>query len=176
MGTVDAMAKRLGTTLRRMRELNDAENGITPTSPQWKGKEAALQELRAGLPQIFEVLRDLPRLERDPAKAAQFYSTMFTETAELDDATRARIRPAFESWVKQLQEDALTLAQRPKEPKAAVAAWDERRVAAMHAMGRELQAIVPADKTEQMSMFETMFIQPGAGAGASFDIMTGRNK
>ena len=177
MGTVESMAKGLGTTLRRMRELNDFDQGTVPNSPQWKGKEAAMKELQSGLPKIFEVMRELPRLERDPAKAARFYATMLAETAELDRPIQDEMERALFAWVQKLQQDSLALPQRPKEPAELVSQWDARRIAAMQAIGAQLETLVPSEKTKLVSLLRTLFIEDDpVAAKTSFDIMTGRKK
>jgi hypothetical protein len=177
LGTVESMAKRFGTTLRRMREMNEANKNPAPGSGDAQAQDVTMQELQAGLAQVFTALRELPRLERNPAKAARFYATMLGETAELDDGTRARLEPVLHAWIQQLQQDSLALSQRPREPKEAVAEWDERRVAAMHKISGELQTLLPEVKTERLSLFEAMLIQPEMpGASGAFDIMSGRNR
>jgi RNA polymerase sigma factor (sigma-70 family) len=177
LGTVESMAKRFGTTLRRMREMNEGNKNPAPGSADAQAQDAAMKELQAGLAQVFTALRELPRLERNPAKAARFYATMLGETAELNDGTRARLEPVLNAWIQQLQQDSLALSQRPREPKEVVVEWDERRIAAMHKISGELQTLLPEEKAERLSLFEAMLIQPEMpGASGAFDIMSGRNR
>jgi hypothetical protein len=177
LGSVEAMAKELGSTLRRMNDLRDATADSTaypPRSPEWKKREAAMQEIEAGVPKLFSVLRELPQLERDPVKAARFYATLVGESAELDEQTRARLEPHLQAWVSRLQHDALALPQRPLEPDEAKTDWDKRRIAAMQEISTELQMLVPAAKAERVSLFRALMLEPKPDhAREAFDMIIG---
>jgi hypothetical protein len=180
LGSVEAMAKELGITLRQMTELKDLgpnAPSYPPGSPEWKKREATLRQIEAGVPKLFSVLRELPRLEREPEKAARFYATLIGESAGLDDATRAKLEPPLQKWVSQLQRDFLALPQRPREPDSAKDDWDRRRIAAMQQISKEMEALVPADSAERASLFRALMMEPDASrAREPFDLITGEKK
>ena len=177
MGSIESMAKELGSTLRLMTESKESGAGAKdypPGSPERQKREADMQRIQAGLPRLFGVLRELPKLERNPAKAARFYATLIGESANLNEATRAQLEPVLNAWVTRLQRDVLAFPQRPREPAEATDNWDKRRIAAMQEITRELQALVPADKSAQASLFRSLMLKPDPqGIRESFDIITG---
>jgi hypothetical protein len=139
-----------------------------------KEREALMQKTQENMAEFLGFLRELPRLEQDPAKAARFYANVVAETAGLDEATRDKLEPPLQTWVTQLQGDSLALPQRPSE---ATAEWDKRRIAAMQEISKQLQALAPADKADRASLFRALMIEPNeAAAGEAFDIISGRKQ
>ena len=52
--------------------------------------------------------------------------------------------------------------------------WDKRRIAAMQEISRELQALVPAEKSAQASIFHSLMLEPDPnGIREAFDIIMG---
>lgn len=178
LGSVEAMAKELGTTLRQMTELQALRadpQTYPPGSPEWQKRQEAMQNVQERVPKIFNVLCELPRFEREPAKAARFYATLVGESADLDDTTRAKLERPLQEWVTQLQRDGLALPQRPFDPGEAKADWDKRRIAAMHDISNQIQAEVPADKADRATLFRALMVEPNAhSVQEAFDIISGR--
>jgi hypothetical protein len=148
-----------------------------PGSPESKEREALMQETNEHMPEFLNVVRELPRLERDPAKAARFYATLVAEVVGLDEKTRGQFEPPLLAWVTQLQRDFLSFPQRPTEPKEATAEWDRRRLVAMQEISKTLQGLVPPDKAAQTSLLGSMFIDADeTSARDAFDIISGKNQ
>ena len=136
-----------------------------------------MQKTQEHMGQFFGLVRELPRLERDPVKAARFYATILGETAGLDEVTWRKLEPPLQAWVKQLQHDSLALPQRPAQPKEAIDHWDKRRVVAMQEISKELQAMVPAEKAERTSLLRALMIDSSeSSATEAFDIISGRKQ
>ena len=174
LGSVEAMAKTFGTTLRQLTELRDAARG-KQTSLEPEKREAMVRDIQTKMSEFFTLLRELPRLERDPARAARFYATMLAETGEFDTATRDKLEPVLQAWIKQLQRDSLALPQRPPiEQKDATAEWDKRRIAAMQEISKQLEALVPPEKAGRASLLRSMMIDPDEpSVREAFDMISG---
>jgi hypothetical protein len=169
------MAKTFGSTLRQLTELRETAQQAQDSPDQGK-REATMQKVQTKMSEFFSLLRELPRLERDPARGARFYATMLAETAGLDTATRDKLEPPLRTWITQLQRDSLALPQRPTA-KEATADWDKRRVAAMQDISKQLQTLVPADKTDRASLMRALMIEGNeAGVAELFDMIIGTSR
>jgi RNA polymerase sigma factor (sigma-70 family) len=176
MGSIDEMAKTVGGILRQLSQLREMATAAQPSDDP-KEREALMQKTQENMAQFLGLVREFPRLERDPAKAARFYAAVLGETAGLDEGTRRKLEPPLQTWVTQLQHDSLALPQRPTEPMEAIATWDKRRVAAMQEISKQLQALVPADKADRASLLRALMIDSeGPGATEAFDIISGRKQ
>jgi RNA polymerase sigma factor (sigma-70 family) len=141
LGTLDSMARTLGSTLNLMGIASTRRPGnIATDSPEWKAHEARMKEVVERMAECFSTLRELPRLERDPAKAARFYAGVVGEAAGLDEETRARLEQPLQNWMDELQAQGLAFPQRPKEN---TGEWDRRRLAVMARVSQELKAFLP---------------------------------
>jgi len=173
MGSVDAMAKTVGTTMRQLIALRELA-ARAQRSDDPKEREALMKKTQENMAEFLGFLHELRRLERDPAKAARFYATVVAETAGLDESTRDKLEPPLQAWVTQLQGDSLAVPQRPSD---VTAEWDKRRVASMQEISKQLQALVPADKADRASLFRALMIEPNeASAGEAFDIISGKKQ
>jgi RNA polymerase sigma factor (sigma-70 family) len=171
LGTVDSMARTVGATLKQLRAMNGKKQIHEPGSPEYLELEARMKEAVSGIPSTFQVMREIPRLEKSPEKAARFYSALLAETIGFDEEMRAQIEPPITEWVAQLQRDGLAFPQRPKEHPEA---WDKRRIQAFGEMSRSLQPLVPADIAIQASMVSTFLTGLEEDATALFDLMLGK--
>jgi RNA polymerase sigma factor (sigma-70 family) len=174
LGTVDAMAQKLGSTLKLM-GIARAQKAINldEDSPEWKEHETRMRQVVDEMPELFSTLRELPRLERDPAKAARFYAMLIGESAGLDEPTRARLVSPLQTWVKELQADGLAFPQRPKEN---TAQWDQRRLAAMVKVSAELKRFMPAQNASPQGPLLSAFLLKGneRQVGEIFDVAFGK--
>ena len=136
LGTVESMAKKIAQMAAASAELE-----VTPKPAP--GTEAAkildkrVAEMAGTLTEAMAILRDIPKLERDPAKAGRFYATLMNELIGFDEKTAAVVETAATQWVAGLQQDGLALPQRPK---GKATEWDARRDAAT---SRFLSGITP---------------------------------
>ena len=92
------------------------------------------------------MMQKISRLERDPAKAARFYATLYGELADLDDGARALIEERTRQWLQDLQGQGLALPQRPK---GNAKEWDARRTEANKQLRAKLVAELPPNAGRQ---------------------------
>ena len=171
LGTVDAMARTVGATLKQLRAMNKKKQIHEPGSPEYLELDAMMKEAVSGIPSAFQILREIPRLEKSPEKAARFYSVLLAETIGFEEELRAKLEPSLASWVGQLQREGLAFPQRPKEHPEA---WDKRRIQAFGEMSRTLQPLVPPEIAVQTSTVSTFLTNLEDDATALFDLMLGK--
>jgi RNA polymerase sigma factor (sigma-70 family) len=140
-GTVESMARKLARIVATVDQLETEKTDQPPDAEALKEREKRARELSEAVPEIMGLVREIPKLERDPAKAARFYATLFGEVAGIAPAARATMEQELTEWLASLQQDGLSLAQRPqgKAPE-----WDARRNAATKRLVAGLQAKLPA--------------------------------
>jgi hypothetical protein len=103
-------------------------------------RERHAREIAEVMPEMLAIVHEIPKLERDPAKAARFYATTFGEVAGFDVEARATMEEEFAAWVRGLQQEGLTLVQRPP---GEAPEWDTRRREARAKLFAALQAKLP---------------------------------
>jgi RNA polymerase sigma factor (sigma-70 family) len=143
-GTVDTMARKLAKVVALMEKLDPSDKSAPEKEPLSNEERARIaNEVSQAIPEMMSLVREVPKLEREPAKAGRFYATMLGEIWKCDDATRTAIEPQIAHWVERLQADGLTLVQRPR---GKASDWDTRRNAATDELLAGLAATVPAEK------------------------------
>ncbi|HEX5176049.1 MAG TPA: sigma factor-like helix-turn-helix DNA-binding protein, partial [Chthoniobacteraceae bacterium] len=143
-GTVDTMARKLAKVLALMEKLDPSDKSAAQREPLSNEERVRIaNEISQAVPEMMSLVREVPKLEREPEKAGRFYATMLGEIWKCDDATRTAIEPQIAHWVERLQADGLTLVQRPR---GKASDWDTRRNAATGELLTGLAATVPAEK------------------------------
>jgi RNA polymerase sigma factor (sigma-70 family) len=141
LGTVESMARKVAGMLWKMDQLDNTIGDKGELKPEViEERERHAREIAEVMPELLAIVHEIPKLERDPAKAARFYATTFAEVAGLDDGARTTMEEEFASWIRGLQQEGLTLVQRPP---GAVPEWDTRRKEARAKLFAALQAKLP---------------------------------
>jgi RNA polymerase sigma factor (sigma-70 family) len=166
-GTLDTMARKLARVLSAMEQLdptNHSEADADARSPE--ERERLARELSQAIPEMMGIIREIPRLEREPEKAARFYATMFSEVMQCDDGVRAAIEPDLKQWVEALQQDGLALVQRPR---GKAPDWDARRSSSTARMFATISPKIPPDKRSAQRLDQ---ILRGAVEGEVYEFLT----
>lgn len=170
-GTVENMARKLARVISTMEQLEASKGDkLEPGSEALKERERRARELSQAAPEMLSIVREIPKLERDSAKAARFYATMFGEVGGFDEAARTTMEQDFATWLRGLQNEGLALAQRPqgKAPE-----WDARRNAAMLQLFSALQAKLPPPAKDHLQWDDIIGIHASAEDGMYEFLTTG---
>ena len=142
LGTVESMARKVAGMLWKMDQLDDTVADKAELKPEViEERERHAREIAEVMPELLTIVHEIPKLERDSAKAARFYTTMFGEVAGFDDRARTTMDEEFSAWIRGLQQEGLTLIQRPADE---APEWDARRKEARAKLFAALQAKLPS--------------------------------
>jgi RNA polymerase sigma factor (sigma-70 family) len=149
-GTVETMARKLAKVIAMMERLDPSDKtGVAGEQISNEERDRITRELSQAIPEVMSLVREVPQLEREPAKAGRFYATILGEIWQCDEPTRAAIEPAISQWVERLQTDGLTLVQRPR---GKAGDWDARRNAETAELLTTVSARVPAEKRARLPL------------------------
>jgi RNA polymerase sigma factor (sigma-70 family) len=160
LGTIESMARKLARVLSTMHQLEN--NQVPPGSEAFKQREIQTREVAQAIPEMMNIVREIPRLERDPDKAAHFYATMAGETIGLDQSAQAIVAADIATWLRQLQQDGLALIQRPR---GTAKEWDLRRNEATRKLVTQLKPKLPPAAPGRPGIDDIFQLQPGGDDG-----------
>jgi hypothetical protein len=167
LGTIESMARKLAQILSIMQQL-DAKPGEKLEPNAVKDREMRARQAAEALPEVMGILREIPKLERDPNKAAHFYALTLGETVGLDDETRATMEADIAEWVRGLQQDGLALVQRPQ---GKAKEWDDRRDAATVRLLARLRNKLPSSQQKNPAIEEFLQLSRN-GSDGLYDVLT----
>jgi len=128
LGSVDTIAKKIGKLALQSASGHRALVHMENFPPEERAAiRAQFQIAKDGEWELAKLLYEIPRLERVPEKAARCYATLYGERAGLEEDGRALVEKRVLEWQRELQNDGLTLPQRPK---GKAKEWDQRRQSA----------------------------------------------
>ena len=162
-GTIESMARKLARVLSTIHGLDATrEKKLEAGSEAFKEREMLTRQMAEAMPEVMSIMREIPKLERDPGKAAHFYATIVGETLSLDQATRSMMETEMTEWVRGLQQDGLALVQRPR---GIAKEWDTRRNEATRQLLTQLKAMLPPAQEGRSAMEDVsqLFSEGGVG-------------
>ncbi len=170
-GSVETMGKKLARIMR----LLDSLKAVNYKNPE-PGSEADREAVALagpwaeGVQEMLGLMQEIPRLERDPAKAARFYATCYGEFAELDPSAQTLLEARTRQWLQELRDEGLALPQRPigiaKE-------WDTRRDAATKTFFARLAAELPPTKPGRPTLEEAFDLGGGENGPSPYEMLFG---
>ena len=167
LGTIESMARKLAQILSIMHQL-DAKPGEKLEAKAVKDREMQARQAAEALPEVMGILREIPKLERDPDKAAHFYALTVGETLGLDEQARATMEADIAEWVRGLQQEGLALVQRPQ---GKAKEWDDRRDAATVRLLASLKNKLPSSQQKNPAIEEFLQLSRN-GSDGLYDILT----
>ena len=167
-GSIETMARKLARVVSAMNQLEMKRGARSDDPATLKERQGKARELAAAIPEAMHIAREIPRLEREPAKAAHFYATLAGEILHVDEPTQTMMKEEIAAWVEGLQRDGLALIQRPR---GKAMEWDARRNEATRDVVIRIQKKLPLQSDFAGPMLQ-LFQLNGGGNDGLYEFLT----
>ncbi len=153
-GQVEDLAHRLAAKAREFEKFKhlNLEDKTDPTERDRLAQELATK--MNDISDLFDVVREVQKLESDPEKAARFYAMMLGEMAALDEAAREPLLRVARDHFTEMKRNGLTAAARPRGDDSA---WMESRCRAFAELDAALLRTLAPDRRLEAKKFGEIF-------------------
>ncbi len=153
-GQVEDVARRLAAKAREFEKFKhlNLEDKTDPTERDRLAQELATK--MNDISDLFDVVREVQKLESHPEKAARFYAMMLGEMAALDEAAREPLLRVARDHFTEMKRNGLTAASRPRGDDSA---WMESRCRSFAELDAALLRTLAPDRRLEAEKFGDIF-------------------
>jgi len=157
-GQVEDLALRVVAKARELSKFETLKGNADHTERDRLAQELATK--MNDISDLFDVVREVQKLESDPEKAARFYAMMLGEMAALDEAAREPLLRVARDHFTEMKRNGLTAASRPRGDDSA---WMESRCRAFAELDAALLRTLAPERRLEAEKFGGIFDFTGRG-------------